>query len=132
MCIYYFVINYVRYMDNDYNNIRIGISNVREYPINVEIFLDDKRIMKDTIFPTGLDISIPYVFNVSLGFHSMKFKMDEDIYETEIFALLVKYLYIEYTGLSKKRMGPIIFYSKCTPPYYLGIPKQITIRDEEN
>lgn len=127
ICIYYLTINYIYYKNNGYNNIRIGISNMREYPIVVEIFLDNKRILRDTFQQTVPDLYIPYVINVSPGIHIVKFKMDEDVYETEIFVLFVKYLNVEYTGVPKKRYGPIIFYSKCSPPYSLGRPNQLTI-----
>ncbi|WP_292267566.1 hypothetical protein [Butyricimonas sp.] len=127
ICIYYLTINYIRYKYNGYNNIRIGISNVREYPIAVEIFLDNKKILQDTFQQTAPHLSIPYVINVSPGSHVIKFIMDEDVYETKIFVLFVKYLYVEYTGIPKRREGPIIFYSKCTLPYSLGKTKQLTI-----
>lgn len=113
-CIYNLVVNYLRYVSIGGNNVYMGIANVIEYPVVAEIYVDDQKIMRDTINPSSPDFCIPYVFNLSPGFHNIKLIMDEDILEAKVFVLFVQYLDVEYNGIPKKWVGPFIVYRKQT------------------
>lgn len=116
----YLRLRYLEYQAFDGNNVCLGIVNTCKYPVEAEIYVDNIRIMKDSIIPTGLHLCIRYGFNLSPGYHDLRIVMDGDELEFDLFVFFVRYLVVEYTANHKKSYGPFLLYRDYLLPSYVS------------